>query len=325
MSESKKKKWDDLKKPFAKSVVKKNPAGFGDYVPHHIYTRRLVESGLFDSFDTVEVIKGQAGHVIGARCTLVVDGKSVTHVGDVEPSAINQFLNGKKSEGELIKDAESDALKRCCMRLGIGLELWEQDMSEEEYNVSAAPVQEEPKKKVAQETGTPHSKPRITVNQLKEMVLVSCNDDKNFAARCYKDCYNRAVIKTKKDDITKWEDADIKTFLDLVDSYIDKNKETFEERKNNEPVVNRIIENLDNVTEITDKEKDMDFSNDDWKAGKEADPMTEAQKGFLEGLINQAIDKGLDALAAEAKQYLNSDNTGKVSCSDWINKLKNAL
>ena len=49
MSESKKKKWDDLKKPFAKSVVKKNPAGFGDYVPHHIYTRRLVESGLFDS------------------------------------------------------------------------------------------------------------------------------------------------------------------------------------------------------------------------------------------------------------------------------------
>ena len=187
-------------------------------------------------------------------------------------------------------------------------------------------IQDTPKKKeVAQETGTPHSKPRITVNQLKEMVLVSCNDDKNFAARCYKDCYNRAVIKTKKDDITKWEDADIKTFLDLVDSYIDKNKETFEERKNNEPVVNRIIENLDNVTEITDKEKDMDFSNDDWKAGKEADPMTEAQKGFLEGLINQAIDKGLDALAAEAKQYLNSDNTGKVSCSDWINKLKNAL
>ena len=51
MSESKKKKWDDLKKPFSKSVVKKNPAGFGDYVPHHIYTRRLVESGLFDSFD----------------------------------------------------------------------------------------------------------------------------------------------------------------------------------------------------------------------------------------------------------------------------------
>ena len=69
----------------------------------------------------------------------------------------------------------------------------------------------------------------------------------------------------------------------------------------------------------------MDFSNDDWKAGKEADPMTEAQKGFLEGLINQAIDKGLDALAAEAKQYLNSYNTGKVSCSDRINTLKNAL
>ena len=155
--------------------------------------------------------------------------------------------------------------------------------------------------------------------------MVSCNDDVNFAARCYKDCFNRTVIKTNKEDIAKWEDEDIKTFLDLVDEYIDKNKETFEERQNNEPVVNRIIENLDNVTDKTDEEKDMDFSNDDWKAGKEADPMTEAQQGFLEGLINQAIDKGLDALAAEAKQYLNSDKTGKVSCSDWINKLKKAL
>jgi hypothetical protein len=53
--------------------------------------------------------------------------------------------------------------------------------------------------------------------------------------------------------------------------------------------------------------------------------MTDAQEGFLEGLIKQAIDKGLDELAAEAKQYLNSGNTSKVTCSDWINKLKNAL
>ena len=69
----------------------------------------------------------------------------------------------------------------------------------------------------------------------------------------------------------------------------------------------------------------MDFTNDDWKKGREEEPMTDAQQGFLEGLIKQAIDKGLDELASEAKQYLNSGKTSKVTCSDWINKLKNAL
>jgi hypothetical protein len=77
--------------------------------------------------------------------------------------------------------------------------------------------------------------------------------------------------------------------------------------------------------EQKESEEDMDFSNDDWKAGKEADPMTDAQKGFLETLITQCIDNGKDELAAEAKQYLNSDSTSKVTCSDMISKLKNAL
>jgi len=53
--------------------------------------------------------------------------------------------------------------------------------------------------------------------------------------------------------------------------------------------------------------------------------MTDAQKGFLETLITQCIDNGKDELAAEAKQYLNSDSTSKVTCSDMISKLKNAL
>ena len=197
-------------------------------------------------------------------------------------------------------------------------------------NKKPRPTQEEmkkvqddtPKKKVAQETGTSTSKPRITENQLKDMVLVSCKDDVNFAMRCYKDCFNRTVIKNNKDEITKWDDSDIRMFLDLVDEYISKHSDTFADRQNNEPIVNKIIENLD---EVTIKEEDVDFNNDDWKAGKEADPMTDAQEGFLEGLIKQAIDKGLDELAAEAKQYLNSGNTSKVTCSDWINKLKNAL
>ena len=77
--------------------------------------------------------------------------------------------------------------------------------------------------------------------------------------------------------------------------------------------------------EVEVEVKDMDFDNDDWKAGKEAAPMPAAQEGFLKSLITQAIDSGLDELGAQAKQYLNSDKTSKVTCSDWINKLKNAI
>ena len=173
---TKTKAWKELTKPFAKSVIKKNPKGFGDYVPHHIYTRRLVDSGLLISFDTVEVIRGAEGHVISARCTLVVDSpdgeKTVTACGDVEPPAINSFKNGKKSEGELIKDAESDALKRCCMRLGIGLHMWEQDMSEEEYSSSVdtkpapKPEVKVEKKPVAKPSKEEQKKMEDTVNEM---------------------------------------------------------------------------------------------------------------------------------------------------------------
>ena len=150
-------------------------------------------------------------------------------------------------------------------------------------------------------------------------------EDKEFAKRCYNDCFNRTVIKVNKQTLEQWDDDDIGTFLDLVDEYITKHADTFEERRGNEPIVNKIIENLDEVQDISEKEKDVDFTNDDWKKGREEEPMTEPQRGFLEKLITQAIDKGLDELASEAKQYLNSGNTSKVTCSDWINKLKNAL
>ena len=60
---------------------------------------------------------------------------------------------------------------------------------------------------------------------------------------------------------------------------------------------------------------------------KEDDRLLRLQKAInkLKSLITQAIDSGLDELGAQAKQYLNSGNTSKVTCSDWINKLKNAI
>jgi hypothetical protein len=189
-------------------------------------------------------------------------------------------------------------------------------------------VEDTPKKKeVAQETGTPHSKPRITEAKLKEIVLTSCKDNVDFAKKCYKDCMNRTIIKTRQDDIALWEDETITKFLDLVEIYITKHEDSFKDRESNSKLINDGLDVGLELEEIEDKveEKEMDFDNDDWKAGKEEDPMTDAQEGFLKSLITQAIDSGLDELGAQAKQYLNSGNTSKVTCSDWINKLKNAI
>ena len=179
------------------------------------------------------------------------------------------------------------------------------------------------KKPVVQETTKPPSK--ITEVALKSLVLSMCNNDKNFAKKCYDTSMTRLTMdKSVGSDIKEWSDETVEKFISLVESYVTKFKQEFEDRAGNSEVVNTIIETLGNVKEI-ESEDDMDFSNDDWKAGKEADPMTDAQKGFLETLITQCIDAGKDELAAEAKQYINSDNTSKVTCSDMISKLKNAL
>lgn len=52
-------------------------------------------------------------------------------------------------------------------------------------------------------------------------------------------------------------------------------------------------------------------------------PISDGQVNFIETLINQAIDKGKDDLAAEAKQFLNSGTGTQGDASTWIDKLKN--
>ena len=303
---------------FPKSVVKKAPQGkFGDYVPHHIYTKRLVDvvGGKYNF--TYDIIRDKDNAVVGAKCTLEIDdlGK-VEEVGDVDRHALARNL----TESEILKLAVSDGIKRCCMRFGIGLELWTGDTTEEEHY--AGSTEETPKKKqVTQESGISPSKPKITEATLKQMVFTSCNDNKDFAVKCYKDCMNRTIIKTNQSDIALWEDETIKIFLDLVDDYISKHEETFKDRESNEPVVNMIIEELGEVEEKKVEEKDMaDIPDGPWKQ----EPITEGQIKFIETLIKQAIDSGQDALAAEAKQYLSSGEATKGNASSMIDKLKEA-
>ncbi len=305
---------------FPKSVIKKAPQGkFGDYISHGIITQRLIDvvGGKYN-FLIKEIIRDKDNAVVGAICRLEIEGLgAVEEVGDVDRHAVARNL----TESEILKLAVSDGIKRCAMRFGVGLgQLWNQGVTEgvTEEEHYAGSTEETPKKKqVTQESGISPSKPKITEATLKQMVFTSCNDNKDFARKCYKDCMNRTIIKTNQSDIALWEDETIKIFLDYVDDYIAKHEETFKDRESNEPIVNKIIEELGEV-----EVKDMaDIPSGKW----EQDPISEGQVKFIETLVKQAIDSGLDELGAEAKQYLNSGEATKGNASAMIDKLKDAL
>ena len=314
---------------FPKSVVKKAPQGkYGDYVPHHIYTKRLVDvvGGKYNF--TYDIIRDKDNAVVGAKCTLQIDDLgTVQEVGDVDRHALGRNL----TESEILKLAVSDGIKRCCMRFGIGLELWTGDTTEEEHYAGAdKPVAEPPKKKqvVQESTKSPSS---ITEGQLKEMVFTMCNEDKTFAKKCYDTSKTRIKMdKSISDDVAEWSNDNVDKFLQLVESYVVKFKKEFEDRAGNSETVNNIIENLSDVQEKEKSDTDdvlvvgddmTDIPDGPWKQ----EPISDGQKNFINTLITQAIDNGLDELGAEAKSYLNSGEATKGNASAMIDKLKSAL
>lgn len=125
--------------PFKSSLVHKAPSGkYGSYVGHEVVTQKLLAvCGPFD-MHVVEIIRGdyiwdnKAGNrcemknvvqAVVLRLTITIDGKTVDveEVGDVENPA------NWNTEGARLKDAVSDAVKRCAMRLGVGIHLWCKD------------------------------------------------------------------------------------------------------------------------------------------------------------------------------------------------------
>jgi hypothetical protein len=131
-----------LAEPFPKGLVKAPPAGkYGSYVGHSTVNERALSIVGPFSFEVVEVIRGHAHEVVVkkgkpdervypertaivgclAALTCEVDGRTVRIVeaGDVEGAAAQE-------DGANLKEAASDAFKRCWMRLGLGLHLWSQ-------------------------------------------------------------------------------------------------------------------------------------------------------------------------------------------------------
>lgn len=128
-----------LAKQFSDGVVKRKPGqGGGDYVEHGVVTQKLLASiGPFEMLSVEpihgvvpakvdkqgEVVRERDGHgVVGCllTCRFLIDSREVvvTEAGDVE------HPEDKATNGARMKDAVSDAVKRCAMRVGTGLHLW---------------------------------------------------------------------------------------------------------------------------------------------------------------------------------------------------------
>jgi hypothetical protein len=127
-----------LLSPFPKKLVKKAPAGkFGDYVPHANYVERLRDSGVKYSWSCEPVYGLHKGEkrIVGAKGTITIeDMGSYDGFGDIDTFKLD---NPKFNDGTNLKDAESDAFKRACMRFGLGVELWSgSDVSEEEHTAT---------------------------------------------------------------------------------------------------------------------------------------------------------------------------------------------
>ena len=130
----------DLLSPFPQEIVRKAPAGkFGDYVPHAHYVERLRDSGVKYTWQCEAVYGTYNGEkrIVGAKGTITIDGMgSYDGFGDVDTFKLG---NAKFNDGTNLKDAESDAFKRACMRFGLGVELWSGSKQSEEEATSVAP------------------------------------------------------------------------------------------------------------------------------------------------------------------------------------------
>lgn len=133
--------------PFPPSMIEKNPSGGGSYVSHPVVEQRILDVLGPVDFSLVQVIRGSVaaikpnpqgksqrakegrpeleGAVVGvvARMTAVIDGRTVT----VEEAGDCEEPHNWPHDGARMKDAMSDAYKRCAMRIGVGLHLWAQE------------------------------------------------------------------------------------------------------------------------------------------------------------------------------------------------------
>lgn len=113
-----------LAKRIPDRYIQQKPGGFAaDYVSHGDITQILLaKHGPFDQ-RVVEIIRNPDGIIDGCvlEMRFTIDGRDtvIQEAGDVERPGDNNGSN--------LKNAVSDAVKRCAMRAGLGLHLWCQE------------------------------------------------------------------------------------------------------------------------------------------------------------------------------------------------------
>jgi hypothetical protein len=236
-----------LTKNFPKDVVKQAPKGkFGSYVPHHLYTQRLVDvvGGQYNFF-IKEVIRNKDNAVVGAICRLEIEGLGVVEeIGDVDTHAISRNI----TESEVLKLAVSDGIKRCCMRFGIGLELWTGGVTEEEHYAgtgmmttesNVAKTTAESSKKFAEDIGA-EQKVADTLN----VFMDSFDIPKQEKAKAKKTAYDKVVQEDADTDVEKWNNDNVEMFY----AY-------FEVAINDKPTVENVAEVFEDVVVVESKDK----------------------------------------------------------------------
>ncbi len=214
-----------LTKDFPKSVVKKAPQGkFGDYVPHHIYTQRLVDviPGKYNF--KYEPLRDKDGSLVGAKCILEIEGLGIMEeVGDVDSNALKRNI----TESEVLKLAVSDGIKRCCMRFGIGLSLWTGGVTEEEHYSAPQPIQktgtvkdvviekEDELAKAKQDFAKDVADNPNNKQQLAEFMDATI-EDKTKRDKLKRKVYDDVVAKGFPKEINDWDTAQIEIYKDEV-------------------------------------------------------------------------------------------------------------
>lgn len=135
--------------PFPQKMIEGKPGSSGaSFVAHHVVEQRIIDAlGCPPDFALVQVIRGfvaakppdpsgnsakakagspaledaVCGVVARMRCT--IDGYRVV----VEEAGDCEAPHNWPHDGARMKDAMSDAYKRCAMRIGVALHLWAQE------------------------------------------------------------------------------------------------------------------------------------------------------------------------------------------------------
>ena len=296
-----------LIKDFPKSVVKPAPKGkFGDYVPHHIYTQRLVDviPGGYDF--TFTEIRDKDNAIVGAKCKLFIKetDQTIEEVGDV-----TKYQLESNTESEVLKLAVSDGIKRCCMRIGMGLELWTGGATEEEHYSEAKPQQtvQVEKKKVVKPTKEEQEKMNKVVNDMVpdddmkarlQQALEFHEKDEKTRKRIKQLAWNDFVEKdVGPSDLNLWTNDHFDAYLDIFVAYQSESKSE-----------------TDVVKDVFGDVEEKTIPGGAW----EGEPPTDKQLKTFNEKVAKATDDGQTELVKKAKDFLNSGKATKKNIFDWI-------